>query len=384
MCPSAFLFSKPLQTQYLASHIVSARCGRRTQILNHASGSENDESEERTPEKSFSKPSSNPSTSRRSPSRRRMSAFEATIDNLTMKRMGRGTQYYGQRVEADIDEGLSPAIDEESDNEITVPIELRPNAVVVIGGTGRTGQWVSLGLANNGFIVRVITRSVPRAESMFGPAGSNVDIVNADITQPDTLSSAIVSASALVICSAAPRWLPFSHDAVDVRGVEHVIQAAVSAQSVERIILVSDAGVSSAHAKAKRRAEEIVKESGIPYVIIRVAALRDGEGGRQQIDMRPIVSDSKLLKIKPVTRVDLAQCICQALVHHRRVASILQEDPLCGVAFPNCVVSVANSDAPYIPNRRFWTSLFNRVSETFTIPSELDEDRVNMDSDNVT
>lgn len=298
--------------------------------------------------------------------------------------MGRGTQYYGQRVGADIEESPSPAVDDESDVENVAPIDLRPDAVVVVGGTGRTGQWVSLGLANNGFTVRVITRSVQHAESMFGPAGSNVDIVNADITKPNTLSSAIVSASALVVCSAAPRWLPFSHEAVDVRGVENVVHAAVNAQSVGRIILVSDAGVSSAHAKAKRRAEEIVKASGIPYVIIRVAALRDGEGGRQHIDMRPIVSDSKLLKVRPITRVDLAQCICQALVHHRRVASILQEDPLCGVAFPNCVVSVANSDAPYIPNRRFWTSLFNRVSETFTVPSELDEDRENMGLDNAT
>lgn len=380
----AFLSAVPLQGKRFRFHVETANTRYGIATMMCPSKSKTSQSGDQPLN---DPPSGNPPdtpSSRRAPPRRRLSAFEATLDNLTMKRMGRGTQYYGERVEADVDDAESIATEDADGSETESLGDLRPDAVVVTGGTGRTGQWVCLGLANNGFTVRVVTRSIPRAEAIFGPAGSNVDIFNADITQTRTLARAFAAASALVICSAAPRWLPFSHEAVDVRGVENAVRMAVKAGSVRRVILISDAGVSSVHARAKRRSEQIVKDCGIPYVIVRAAALRDAEGGRRQIDVRPVVSDSTALKIKPVTRIDLAQCICQALVHHRRIETILQEDPTSGASFPNCVVTIANSDGAYVPNRRFWTSVFSRVSETFTVPSETEEEMGDNDSEDVT
>lgn len=379
----AFIPTTSLRNKSFRAPLPGNRCPRQPCTAMQVGRDDNDSSEYKSLEPLSSSPSppsssspskpesvqQRPQPQRRAPAPRRMSAFDATLDNLTMKRMGRGTQYYGERIQADEAPNSDEQFLEGSDQSENL-MQLRPGAVVVTGGTGRTGQWVALGLVNNGFNVRVLTRSVPRAEAIFGPSGSNVDIVKGDLTNPQGLPETLASASALVLCSAAPRWLPFTHDAVDARGIENVIRAAVEAKSVRRIILISDTTTSSMHARAKRRAEHVIKECGIPYVIVRASALSDEEGGIRQIDIRPSLSISTSARIKPVTRIDLAQCVCQALVHHRRVEAILEEDPDSGVAFPNCVVTIANSDAPYVPNRRFWPSVFNRVSKTFTLPTD--------------
>jgi hypothetical protein len=90
------------------------------------------------------------------------------------KKYGRGYIYYGEpeRLKSDPVE----------DGELEEDELLKEDAVLVVGGTGRTGQWITLGLLNQGFNVRVLTRSFERAEKLFGPSGSNVCLATFDPT----------------------------------------------------------------------------------------------------------------------------------------------------------------------------------------------------------
>lgn len=96
--------------------------------------------------------------------------FERNVDDLVGKRLGRGNIYYGERIGVKTDEELASERGEQAEEGDEY---LKEDPVVVIGGTGRTGQWITLGLVNQNFNVRVFTRVFERAERLFGPSGSN-------------------------------------------------------------------------------------------------------------------------------------------------------------------------------------------------------------------
>jgi hypothetical protein len=99
------------------------------------------------------------------------SQFERSIDDLLGKRMGRGNIYYGERTGLMTDAELAAEAGDDGQGDFDEYLKVDP--ILVVGGTGRTGQWVSLGLVNQNFNVRVLTRVFERAETLFGPSGAN-------------------------------------------------------------------------------------------------------------------------------------------------------------------------------------------------------------------
>ena len=170
-----------------------------------------------------------PQQRRRRRPEKKASAFENTIDDMTMKRMGRGTIYYGER-----------ASDSKIPDDQLLPEDelLKPNPVLVTGSTGRTGQWITLGLLNQRFNVRSFSRSFDKAETLFGPSGSNVDVFEGDVTNFDQVYDAVDGAVAIVCASSAAWWWPGGFDTVDVKGVRNLVDAALKAQSVQRFVLI--------------------------------------------------------------------------------------------------------------------------------------------------
>lgn len=338
------------------------------------------------PSSNATTPSAAESTTRRrrsSMKRRKTTAFDAAIENMTMKRMGRGTIYYGQRTNAD--DGYASGGDDDDDVEV-----LKPDAVLVAGATGRTGQWITLGLLNNGFNVRTLTRSFSRAEAIFGPSGANVDVFQADVARAspqrpdDALREAVAGCIAIVVAVAGPRWLPAKRSDVDAIAMRNLLDAVrETGTHVGRVVLVSDVGVSTVRGRAKQEAERMLVDSGIPYVIVRASRLVDEEGGFKRIDIRPVMPSpsaraattapktgielpaTSATVVRPIGRVDLAQCVCQALVHQRRIDAANEADPTVQADFPSSVVTVENTTQPHIPNKRFWPSAFARVADAF-------------------
>lgn len=190
--------------------------------------------------------------------------------------------------------------------------------VLVAGATGGVGQLSVARLISKGYRVRVLTRSEPKAKSMFA---GNVEIAVGDIRQPTTLPGATAGITHL-ICATGTTALPSARwdfqmdfgsnpleqaanwarvyldsdfrnaqarntpDAVDAIGVSNLVQAAP--KDLQRFVFVSSCGIarkdqfpySALNAygvlDAKSKGETAILRSGLPYTIIRPGQLTDG------------------------------------------------------------------------------------------------------------
>ena len=145
--------------------------------------------------------------------------------------------------------------------------------VAVAGGTGFVGGAIARELGLRGARVVLLTHR-PGLALPF-----HVDEVRtADVTRPDGIAAALAGVDALVI-SLGFRNSPIeaprrgrTFERVDAAGTEALV-AAAKAAGVGRLVYISGAGAAQDAAKhwfrAKWRAEEAVRTSGIVYTILR-------------------------------------------------------------------------------------------------------------------
>jgi len=178
--------------------------------------------------------------------------------------------------------------------------------VTVFGATGRLGSEIVKNLLARGqdtFHVKAAIRNEEKAKRVFSEiAGSeHVQIVNADVCQPESIAKAIAGAKYVLVASGglAPLGLLNRKDApykVDYEGVKNIVDAikAIPAnQEAPKMVLCSSVGVTrpwwpvaimintfSGNAmKWKKESDEYVRRSGIRYAIIRpVRLLGEGAG----------------------------------------------------------------------------------------------------------
>ena len=150
--------------------------------------------------------------------------------------------------------------------------------VAVAGGTGFVGGAIARELASRGHHVIVLSHRPPAAGSLGNGSAEPFEFRQADVTRPDNLAAALAGVDTLVISLAfrnspieAPRRGQ-TFEKVDAAGTEALVAAAV-AVGVSRVIYVSGAGAAVDATKhwfrAKWRAEEAVRGSGIVYTIFR-------------------------------------------------------------------------------------------------------------------
>jgi len=148
------------------------------------------------------------------------------------------------------------------------------STVAVAGGTGFVGGAIARELASRGHRVVVLTHR---------PAGATGTVPGfeyrpADVTRPETLASTLNGVEALVI-SLAFRNSPIeaprrgrTFERVDADGTVTLVGAARAA-GVRRLVYLSGAGAAPDAERhwfrAKWRAEEAVRTSGITYTIFR-------------------------------------------------------------------------------------------------------------------
>lgn len=214
--------------------------------------------------------------------------------------------------------------------------------VLVTGATGRTGSLVFRRLCRQPdiFDAKGFARSCAKVETMFGST-SHFHI--GDVTDSEALSSALEGCQALVILtSAVPQMQPpsapgerpkFSFipggmpEQVDYVGQKYQIDAALQA-GVEHIVLVgSMGGTNESHPLNrlgngniliwKRKAEQYLIESGMPYTIIRAGGLQDQPGGKREL---LVGKNDRFLTDNPtgiptsIPREDVAEVVVQALL----------------------------------------------------------------------
>ncbi|MEO0540314.1 MAG: SDR family oxidoreductase [Cyanobacteria bacterium P01_A01_bin.105] len=188
--------------------------------------------------------------------------------------------------------------------------------VLVAGATGGVGQLAVAELLQNAYQVRVLTRQADKAEKLFG---NRVEVSVGDTRKPATLAAATEGVDAILCCTGttafpSEKWAfspPASPleaalywgrvyidsdyrqqqatntpEAVDALGVAHLVAAAP--QTLQRFVFVSSCGVERQAQfpfsllngfgvlTAKEKGEASIRQSGLPYTIVRPARLIDG------------------------------------------------------------------------------------------------------------
>ena len=152
---------------------------------------------------------------------------------------------------------------------------MHSDRMLVIGSTGLLGQVVARQLRDDGWHVRALVRDAKRARRQLGP---DVELVVGDIDDGAAIVRALEGCSGVHISLASAR--PEDADRVEYRGTARVAELAAR-QGLARLTYVSGMLVSAewtdgiAQHQAKLRAEQAIRQSGVPYTIFKPTYFMD-------------------------------------------------------------------------------------------------------------
>lgn len=160
------------------------------------------------------------------------------------------------------------------------------NLVVVVGATGGTGRALVTSLREQGYSVRALVRDEARARVVLG---DEITYVEADVRDAASLKPALADARYVISAIGSTRSDPEnSPEAVDYGGVVNLAQVA-AATGIKQFVLVSSAGVTQEDHFLNRafdnvliwksKGEEALRQSGVPYTIVRPGGLVNTAGG---------------------------------------------------------------------------------------------------------
>ncbi|KAI3891697.1 hypothetical protein MKX03_031947 [Papaver bracteatum] len=221
----------------------------------------------------------------------------------------------------------------------SVVVKAMASTVIVTGAGGRTGKIVYKKLKER--TDEFVARGLVRTEESKEKIGGADDVFVADIRDAESIVPAIQGVDALVILtSAVPKMKPgfdptkggrpefFFEDGANPEQVDWIGQKnqidAAKAAGVKQIVLVGSMGGTNLNHPLnsigngnilvwKRKAEQYLADSGIPYTIIRAGGLQDKDGGVREL---VVGKDDELLEtdIRTIARADVAEVCIQALL----------------------------------------------------------------------
>jgi len=205
--------------------------------------------------------------------------------------------------------------------------------VLVVGGSGFIGTHLSEELVERGHDVTVLSRSPDEGDL---PAG--VETATGDVTDYDSIEGAFEGVDAVVFLVAlSPLFKPDGgdemHDRVHRGGTENCVRAAEE-HGVERFVQLSALGADSEgnthYLRAKGRAEEIVRDSDLEWVIYRPSVVF-GEGGEfvsftkrlkklfaPGVPLYPLPGGGKQTRFQPIWVGDLVPMIADGVTDDDR------------------------------------------------------------------
>jgi len=198
-------------------------------------------------------------------------------------------------------------------------------SILVVGATGGTGKEVVRQAREAGYKVRALVRDADKARAQLG---SDVELVVGDVRTGAGVAAAVRGVDYVVSALGSnvrndPSNTP---ERVDYGGVRDLVNAAASAK-VKHFVLVSSMGVTHDDHPLnkmfgnilvwKRKGEEAVRASGVPYTIVRPGGLLDTPGGKAGI--RAFQGDD-LKNNGRIPRADVA-AVCLSALGNPRAAS---------------------------------------------------------------
>lgn len=193
-------------------------------------------------------------------------------------------------------------------------------SVFLTGGTGFVGRHIARRTAERGHRLRALVREPESAGSL---TELGAELVEGDVTGDEVLDEAIAGCDVVIQLVGIIRERPpeQTFENVHTRGTRRVLEAAQRAD-VGKFILMSALGAKTdgtAYQRTKYEAEEVVRRSGIPYVIFRPSVIvgPDGEFMRlllrmvRRLRLIPVIGDGRY-RLQPVDVADLADAFVQA------------------------------------------------------------------------
>ena len=196
--------------------------------------------------------------------------------------------------------------------------------IAVTGGTGFVGRVIVRKLLEAGQDVRLLVRPSSRRDILAGKA---VQYAEGDVTDPASLGELTRGAAAVVhLVGVIEEKHGATFETIHVEGTRSVVAAAQKA-GVKKFVHMSAMGARadapSRYHRTKWAAEEIVRGSGIPYVIFRPSIIcgRDDEFVNKLAGMirfpgaithlMPVIGSGRS-KLQPVSLEDVAFCFVKA------------------------------------------------------------------------
>lgn len=147
--------------------------------------------------------------------------------------------------------------------------------ILVAGGTGFVGGGIVRELARRGRQFAVLTRDPARSAERF--PGLSVEYRAGDVRDPTSLEAAMAGAEAVIGCQQFPNSpienpkKGYTFEEVDARGTENLVVVAKAAGAKQFVYLsATGAAPEGRHwFRAKWRAEQAVRNSGLTYTILR-------------------------------------------------------------------------------------------------------------------
>jgi uncharacterized protein YbjT (DUF2867 family) len=189
--------------------------------------------------------------------------------------------------------------------------------VLVIGGTGRTGRHLVNKLRERQVAVRVMSR---QARGNAPDEWRDVTFFDGSIVNQPAIMEAAAGVDAIVV-AVEPSFNPFnrnnSAEKIFVAGQGNV-NAAAAASGNAHVVLVSQIYITRPqkmpfYARAigyRDQGEQLLRESGLPYTIVRAGWLGNEPGGRQTIRFEQGDTGEG-----NISREDVAEVCVQALFH---------------------------------------------------------------------
>jgi len=184
----------------------------------------------------------------------------------------------------------------------------------VAGATGETGRRIVQELVQRNIPVRALVRDLEKGRQIL-PA--EAELVVGDVLQSESLKGAIADSTVLLCATgASPSLDPTGPYKVDYEGSKNLVDAAKAA-GVEQFVFVSSLCTSQFFHPLnlfwlilvwKKRAEEYLQNSGLPYTIVRPGGLKNEDNSD-----RIVMSSADTLFDGSIPRAKVAQVCVESL-----------------------------------------------------------------------
>jgi NADH dehydrogenase len=203
--------------------------------------------------------------------------------------------------------------------------------ILLTGGTGFVGRALARQLVGAGQTVRLLLRPSQRTPNL--PKGVPVEVAVAGLTDQRGLRAAMRGVDTVYhLAGAEQEGVRGSLLNTDIRGTETIVRAATEAR-IARFFFVSHLGAERASAfavlKAKGVAEEFIRQSGLPYTIIRSGVLYGPEdhfttGATRLLHLSPVlfVPPRADILLQPLWVEDLTTCLVWSLDNPATIGQI--------------------------------------------------------------